>query len=75
MAVLDKLQLLILDVANWYNHAAALRKLSQKGRWGCGRGSRHDDRVVGREFRQAEGAVSAMDVDVCVAQAKEPFGG
>lgn len=75
MAALDKMQLLILDVANWYNHAAALGKLRQKRRGGRRCGRRHQDGIEWRKFREAEGTVSAMDVDVCVTQAKEALGG
>ena len=68
-APLDKLQLLILEAANWYHHPAAVGELREKRARQCWRAGGHEDGVERCELRQAQRTVATMDVNVCVTQA------
>src|SRR5215469_7962854 len=70
MLALDKVQLLILKVANWYHHAAAFGKLCEKW-WRRRGGAGGDNDAVERgEFREAKSAVSAVYMYVRVTEVR-----
>lgn len=71
--LLDKLQFLIIGVTDGNDYAAAFGQLSEERlRHRRSRGS-NEDRIERREFGEAECAVSAMNVDIGVAEAREFF--
>lgn len=70
---LDKLQFLIIGVTDGNDHAPAYGQLSEERlRDRRSRGS-NEDRIERREFGEAKRAVSAMNVDIGVAKAREFF--
>ena len=74
MLAKDKLQFLIFEVANWYNHAAGRGQLGEEGSRGGRCASGDDDGVKRGEFEEAQGTVAAVNVNIGIAEASEAFG-
>ena len=75
MQAFDQLQFLIFHAADRDHHPAAFRKLREKRSRGRGGRGGHQNGIERSEFRQAQCAVAAVDVDICVAQAGKALGG
>src|SRR5579862_6322074 len=69
------MQVLFVLSPNWCNQASAFGELLQKGFRNGGRGGCNQNYVVRTRLRPTERAVAAVDVDVYVAEALQPFGG
>ena len=72
---LDKMQLLIFDGADRYNHPATFGELRDQRNRRCRSGSSYKNRVEWCELWQTQRAVAAMDVDVVVSQTRETLRG
>ena len=72
---LDKMQLLIFDATDRYNHPATFGELRDQRNRRCRRGCSHKNRVEWCELWQTQRAVATMDVDVGVSQTRETLRG
>jgi hypothetical protein len=68
-------QFLMIRVADWKNHSAALGELGEERLGNCGSRGSHEDSVERRKFRQAKCPVAAMNVHVVEAEPRETLRG